>query len=129
MGQVIIDTNILLRYILRDVESQYLTAQKFLIRAKAKNLQLVVPQIVIFEIVFNLDKYYDFAKDKIVTAIKDLLSTGSLNIQDWDIFNLAIDIYENNSIDFVDCFIIAKSQISKAQVFSFDKDFKKLAKT
>lgn len=129
MEQIIIDTNILLRYILRDVESQYQVAQKFFIQAKKKNARLIVPQIVIFEIVFNLLKFYNFDKNKIVKTIKDLLSTNYLDIEDWDVFREALSIYEDNSVDFVDCFIIAKSQILGAKIFSFDKDFKKLTKT
>ena len=129
MAQIIIDTNILLRYILRDIEGQYLISKKFFTQAKLKNIQLIVPQIVIFEIVFNLNKFYDFDKEQIIKTIEDLLSTNYLNVEDWEIFNMAVGIYENNSIDFVDCFIIAKAQISGPKIFSFDKDFKKLTKT
>ena len=129
MEQIVLDTNIFLRDILRYVENQYLISKNFFTKAKSKSIHLIIPQIVIFEIVFNLDKYYGFEKSKIVKVVKDLLLTSALDVQDNDIFNVAVDIYENNSIDFVDSFIIAKAQISNAKIFSFDKDFDKLTKT
>ena len=127
MEQVILDTNVLLRFILRDVEGQYQTAKNFFIKARAQKIILIVPQIVIFEIVFNLEKYYKFSKSTIIEKIKDLLFS-SLEIEDANIFNLAINIFKDTNLEFVDSFIIAKSQIKQVPIFTFDKALKKLEK-
>lgn len=126
MKQIILDTNILLRFLLRDIEDQYLIAEKLFSKAELENITLIVPQIVIFEIVFNLDKFYKFDKKTIIEKIKELLSVGSLVIQDREVFILAISIFAQSSLDLVDCFIIANAELSQAGIFTFDKNLNKL---
>lgn len=126
MKQIILDTNILLRFLLRDIENQYQIAEKLFFKAKSENITLIVPQIVIFEIVFNLDKFYKFDKKTIIEKIKGLLSVGSLEIQDREVFILAISIFAQSSLDLVDCFIIAKAELLQADIFTFDKNLNKL---
>lgn len=128
MEQIIVDTNILLRFLLRDIEEQYQIAKKLFLKSRTKKIKLIIPQIVIFEIFFNLQKYYQLDKDFIVEKVKNLLTADFLEIQDKDIFKLAIRIFGNYNLDFVDCFLIAKAQISGAKIISFDNKLNKLSK-
>ena len=129
MKQSIVDTNALLRFLLDDVPHQVEKVKQKLNLAKLGKIELVVPQIVIFEIVFNLKKLYEFEKERVIEGVKIILSTPYLKIQDRDFFNLAVQLFQENKLSFVDCFLAAYAQDINGEIFSFDKNLNKLLKS
>ena len=125
---IIIDTNIILRFLLNDIPSQYEIAESMFLQAKKGKLNLIIPQIVIFEVAFMLEKQLKVKKKIQVEKIQTLLSANFLDIQDKTIFSSAIKLYEKFSLSLPDCFLIAKSQITGIPIFTFDKNLAKLSK-
>ncbi len=121
MDKLILDTNGFLRFLLNDISKQSEEVSKLLVKAKAKKIEIFVPQIVIFEIEFALDKYYKFSKPEIVDKLGVILVTPYLKIQDGDIFQQALELFSNKNIDFVDCFLLCDSKLKEAFLFTFDK--------
>lgn len=128
MKTFIVDTNVLLRFLLKDVPHQVKEARETLKLAKEGEIELIVPQIVIFEIVFNLTKLYKFDKTKVIEGIKVILNTQYLKIDDRRIFKTALQFFQKSNLSFVDCFLMAYSAEVKGKVFTFDKDLNKLLK-
>ena len=126
MEKVIADTNVYLRFILDDVKNQADKAERLFKKTKDKRILLNVPQIVIFEIQFSLYKYYKFTKDDTIQKMEPILSANFLNIEDREAFLESIVIYKENNISFVDSFLIAKSKLTNADLFSFDRKLSKL---
>lgn len=122
----IVDTNAILRFLLHDVPKQPEKVKNLFVRARSEKVRLVVPQIVIFEIVFALNKYYNLPKSDISSHLKSILAAEYLEIQDREVFGEAIKLLEKHSIDFVDCFLTAYARRQESEIFSFDKDLKKL---
>ena len=81
MNTVVADTNIFLRFFLRDVPSQYSKAKLLFEQAKNKKLKILVPQIVIFEVHFALIKFYGFGKSEIIDTLNLLVSTAYFHIE------------------------------------------------
>jgi len=129
MIRLIADTNIFLRFLLKDNPRQYVQARAVFARVKEKKIELIIPQIVIFEIAFALDKYYGFPKQKIIEGLQTIIAGSDTNIEDHQVFKKALDIYNQRNISFVDCFLDAYSKEHDAEIFTFDKNLKKLAKT
>lgn len=127
MESLILDTNVFLRFLLEDIPSQTKEASEILVKAKLKKLKVIISQMVIFEIFFALDKYYKYPKTEVVDKIGTLLATSYLDVEDRDIFQEALEIYKDKSIDFVDCFLLCKAKKSNATLFTFDKDLRKMA--
>ena len=50
MTRLITDTNVFLRFLLNDNTQQYKQATNIFRKAKEKKIELIVPQIIIFEI-------------------------------------------------------------------------------
>jgi predicted nucleic-acid-binding protein len=121
MREYVVDTNILLRFLLRDVEEQYQKAEKLLQDASHKKIKLFIPQIVIFEVEFALRKFYDFNKMDVIERLESLLSTGYSRVETKDIFLRSLRIYKNKNISFVDCFLKAYSELKGAKLLTFDK--------
>ena len=126
MKSIIADTNVYLRFILDDVKSQARKAEDLFQRAQKKELQIVVPQIVIFEIQFALDKYYKFKKDDVIKRLETIVPADFLNIESRSTFMRCIIIFENNNVSFVDSFLKAEAEKEGMELFSFDKKLVKL---
>ena len=59
---IFIDTNYLLRFLLKDIDSQYLEAKKLLLQAARGEKKVITSTIVFFELFWVLKSYYK--KDK-----------------------------------------------------------------
>ena len=126
MKPYVVDTNALLRFILKDVSQQYNQVEKLLMQAKIGKVRLVVLQIVVFELHFALLKYYHFGKVEIIEKLESFISSAYLDIESRAVFLEALKVYRNTSISFVDCFLAAKAKKESCTLFTFDKDLRKL---
>lgn len=126
MKQLVINTNFFLRFLLKDIPRQFVQVREILIRARKKKLEIIVPQIVIFEIEFALSKYYGLIKREVIEKLGIILSSKDLQIQNRGVFVSALKLFEKHNISFVDCFLKAYAEDINGKVFTFDKNFKKL---
>ncbi|MBI2334754.1 PIN domain-containing protein [Candidatus Daviesbacteria bacterium] len=125
MNRVVLDTNVFLRILLNDIPEQVKQAERILQQGKTGRRILIVPQAVIFEIAFALEKIYYFPKENIIDRLSSILSSGYFQIQDSDIFKDTIEIYKQKNLSLVDCFLYAFSLKNKAELFTFDKNLQK----
>lgn len=126
MTDLVIDANIFLRFLLKDISRQYLEAEKLFRRAKAGEITLIVPQIVIFEIAFALEKFYCFPKEEVIDKLKSLVDMEYFLIQDRQIFQGALKIYAVNNISLVDSFLICLASSKQAKLMTFDEKINKI---
>jgi len=126
MKSVILDTNGFLRLLLNDIPEQADQVENFIKKAKAGKLQILVPQIIIFEISFILEKYYLLEKIEIIQKLKSLITSSYFVIESRDIFSKALTLYGKNTVSFVDCFLFARANLEDSELFTFDQKLKKL---
>ena len=124
MRTIIIDTNSILRFLLDDIPEQNAEVQKLFQQAKKTNLEIIVSEIVIFEINFILEKYYRFRKEEIIEKLGIIVSSNYLNIESRELFISALKLYRKNNISLVDCFLLVKAEIEEAELFTFDDKMK-----
>lgn len=129
LKELIVDTNILLRFLLNDVPKQTEEAKLKFEQAKAGRIKLVVPQIVIFEIIFALTKIYRFEKNKVIDIVRVLINSDYLEVESRETLHAALDLFRLSKISFVDCFIVSYAKSRNAEVLTFDKDLNKLSKS
>lgn len=120
------DSNLFLRLLLNDVPSQAEEAQIFLNKAKNEKIRIKVCQIVLFEIVFVLEKVYRFTREDISKQVKIVVMMPYLEIDDKEIFIEALELYAKIMIDLVDIFLFCKARAGGGEILSFDKDYRKL---
>lgn len=126
MKRVVLDTNIFLRILLNDIAEQVNKAEKLIQEGKRSKKILIVPQAVIFEITFALEKFYHFPKENIIDKLNSILSSGYFQIQDIDIFKDAIEIYKQKNLSLIDCFLYTFALKNDAELFTFDRDLQKM---
>lgn len=123
--KLLFDTNIWIRYILKDNLLQFEQA-KFLIDANETGLvKLYSSSIIFLELSYVLKTIYHFKFEEILDVMEGIRRTRNIIIlQDTDI-NQAINYYKTYKIKFSDCLIA--SQLEKDIVLTtFDLEFKKI---
>lgn len=128
MRSIIIDTNGFLRALLNDIPEQAEKIKQLIKQAKKGQITIIVPQIVLFEIDFALEKYYKQNKQEVIEKLKSLLSASYFVIESRDIFQKALLFYSENNISFVDCFLLARAKLEEAELFTFDQELLSLYK-
>ncbi len=126
MKKIIVDTNGYLRLFLNDIPDQANKIEKLLKQAQNDKIQIILPQIIVFEIHFALEKYYHFSKEEVADILKTLLSTDYIQVESRQLFILTLNLYCTVATSFVDCFILSKTKLEKAKLITFDKKLKKI---
>lgn len=129
MKKYVLDTNAFLRLFLNDIPRQAELVENLLKKAKNAEIIIYLPQIIIFEIAYALDKYYNFPKDEVIQKLKSIIISPYLKIQNREVFKETIKTHNNQTISLSDCFILQFADYKDCELFTFDKKLKKLNKT
>jgi predicted nucleic-acid-binding protein len=100
------DTNILVRYLVRDDPAQFRAASRFIEHDCSEQEPGFVNHVVLAELVWVLERGYKYARPAIVDALGALLLTSQLLIEHADDARAALDEYHNGA-DFADSLIAA----------------------
>jgi len=125
---VFVDTNVFLRFFVKDVEHQYEKARILFEKAEAGKVKLETSELVIAEIVWVLESFYGFTRKEITNLLVILLSSRNLKIANSSRISAAVQLYASGTMDFIDAYNIAymKSRDIK-KVATYDhKHYKKI---
>ena len=118
-----IDTNVLVRLVTRDDESQYKKAQAFV----EKHRPVLVTQLSVLEPVWVLMSRYGLDKERTGQVVQALLEMRELNIQAPAILEATLKTWEKSKADFADCFILETVvDASESPLGTFDTTLGKL---
>lgn len=129
MKTFFVDANAFLRFLLNDIPKQKKEFEQLLNKAKKSEVELIVPQIIIFEINFVLKKFYNFSKEEITDKLQSIVKAPYLKVQDREILLNAIKLYSKNNLSLTDCFLYAKAREEESNIFTFDKNLQKILKS
>lgn len=121
----LIDTNVILRFLLEDHETFSPKAIDFMthIEKNLKKAEIIAPVIV--ECVYVMEKYYKIPRAEISNKLCAIMTFPGIINPDKNELIIALIEYGNSPIDIVDCMLAAFSSNDKV-IISLDKDFKKL---
>lgn len=120
---IVVDANVVLRYLLRDHEQFYKKAEALFNEAFSGKSRVLLLDSVIAEVVYVLSGLYKVKREEIAQVLMELLKGKGVNAMDKDVLLEALRIFGLKNIDFVDCLICAYG--SRFPVLSFDKKVKK----
>lgn len=123
-----IDSNIFLRTLLKDVESNFDDCLAFLKAVKKGEIRAFSSNLVLAEINWTLTRFYKFSKAKTISALNSIISLKKLKFIDDYEPPLAMKIYQLHKIKFIDAVLASNPTIFKRQIIiiSYDRDFDKL---
>jgi predicted nucleic-acid-binding protein len=105
-----VDTNVLVRYLIRDDQPQYERARHLINREVAKGEPVLVSLLVLLETEWVLRSRYEMAKADIVTAFSAMLDTADLNFEDEPSIETAVYSWKESTADLADCLIEARNR-------------------
>ncbi len=120
----VIDTNVLVRFLIGDGPSQFQLAKKWFTEAEYGQREIVIPAVVVAETVFVLQKFYKKPFGEIAEALKDLVIHNYLRVEQRSLLLAALKFYSEGK-HFVDSYLLAICQQSGYELLTFDKQLKK----
>ena len=115
--RALLDTNILVRHLTGDPPGQARRATAFL----AGDDELVLTDLVMAELVYVLESYYERPRKEVADAARALLALPSV-ASDHELLLRTIELYEADRLDFADAYVCAAAEISGiGKVASFDR--------
>jgi predicted nucleic-acid-binding protein len=100
-----IDTNVLVRYLVKDDKKQAKKATDFIRGIATSGGRCFINQIVLCELIWVLESAYGCSKDEIVDVLEKILITKQFEIQDKDTVRQALHDYARGKGDFADYLI------------------------
>lgn len=117
---IILDTNVILRYLLNDHEDLSTKACEIFDNIKTGQLRAYITRYIFAELIFVLIKFYQVPKDIVVEHMSDLLKIKNIVIDEKETVINSMDLYLANNISIVDAMLIADSRNLNYQLISFD---------
>lgn len=123
-----LDTNVLVRFLVRDDERQLAAARRFISRCVRDGEVLFVPVTVALELEWVLRSNYGLPKVDVIVQLSDLLGAQELTFESEAALELALRSYTEGNFDFSDCLHAAlAAQAGHAPLRTFDKAAAKIA--
>jgi len=123
-----LDTNVLVRYLVRDDPAQFAVARRLIHESLTQGLALFVPVTVFLELEWVLRSAFGFDKESIVHALSSLLSAQELRFESELALEVAVHSYREGHADLADALHVAlAAQAGESPLWTFDKAASKLA--
>ena len=120
---IAIDTNVLLRYLLRDDEVQAERARRVI----ACGERVLITDVVLAETVWTLSgRRYRATRADLIDLVNKLLQDANLRFEDDEVVWNALQAYRRTEVDFADALIVCKARKTVAAgdelsaVYTFD---------
>jgi predicted nucleic-acid-binding protein len=118
-----LDTNVLLRYLLRDDPAQARRAARELERDE----RFLIGSVVLCEVVWVLESCYGFSRAEIGLTLEKILSTAQFEIEDKDLAQGALGDFRGSAADFSDCLIGRRNRaVGATETVTFDNSLRGL---
>ena len=126
MKELILDTNVFIRFFIKDVPSQFEKTREIFEKIEKREIKGFVSILVVNEIIWILENFYNLKREIYLPKLLKLLLLDNIKVIEVK-KNLLIKVLQQmqkQKFDFADLYL---SQIAgEKKIFTFDKDFKKL---
>ena len=122
-----LDTNILVRYLVKDDELQFALAEKLIQAVLHAGQKLYIPITVLLKLEWVLRSNFGFGKDQIINAVSSLLASAELSFESEAAAEVALALYQLGKADFADCVHVALAHAAgEGPLWTFDRAASKL---
>lgn len=125
MKKLFLDTNVILRFFLRDNENQYQNVYNLLAKIEEGKFRPYTSSIVFLELNYVAKKIYKLSVDEVLDYMEAVKKMRGMTIIEKTDADRAINLYRKYRIKLGDCFI-ATQLPKEAILVTYDEDFKKI---
>lgn len=127
MKRAFVDANVILRFLTKDPPSMAESALKIFEEAKSGKISLLIIPITVAEVVWVLESFYGYPKEKIAETMTQFLPCEGLEVENLDLLLESLNLYFEKNLDFADA-LLAISALRKRipTIYSFDQHFNRI---
>lgn len=103
-----LDTNVLVRFLIRDDETQFERARRLIRRETNRHEPILVSLMVVLETEWVLRSRYGLSKSEIHGVLSGLLESIDLSFEDEPSLEAALFMWKDSPAEFADCLIGAR---------------------
>lgn len=126
MARLLLDTNVIVRFLTGDHPAHSPRSRHLFTRAAAGDVTLVVTDLVLAETVWVLQSFYKLDRDAIAAALKNLIESAGIEVQNKARLLSALRNFAQ-TVNFVDAYHAAIAAAESIGIASFDRDFDQFA--
>ena len=113
-----LDTNVLVRHFTGDPPELAARATRFL----AEGDELLVPDLIVAEVVYVLESFYEVGRVEVAEIIRSLVAFPAIQVIDMELVLRTVELYEIDRLDFAEAYLVASAERSGInEVISFDR--------
>lgn len=127
MASAVLDTNVILRFLLADEPSLYAQSREIMDRVESGELVAQVSDAVLAECIYVLRDFYGVPKERYAAELLTVISFRGVSRSHMPVLIGALKLYQGTNIGFVDAHILILSQRLGAKLITFDRKLAKLA--
>lgn len=118
-----LDTNVLLRHIMQDVEDQSARASRLIADIADGGVRVCISETVVFETVFTLSSFYRIPRGDVSSQVRRILGMPGIFLHNKAIVLEALRFWESQGpLSFPDCYHLAlTAALGLDEIYSFDK--------
>lgn len=125
--EVLIDANVVLRYMLKDQEVLFKEALQIMKLAQQGKIKLHLDLLTIAEMVWVLDSFYRYPRQQVADTVSAFANAEGVVVEARELVFRALSDYAAYRVDFVDAYLAARAGNNNWLVVTFDKNhFKRL---
>lgn len=122
-----LDTNIFIRFLTDDVPEKANACEKIFKRAVEKEETLFTTDLVIAEIVWVLESFYELPKKEVQDKVEKILNTPNLICPHKDLILSALVLYSEKNIDYIDAYnSLTLKEKGIEELYSYDKHYDRI---
>lgn len=120
--RVLLDTNVLVSFLIDRHGEQQERAAELLGRAADDEIEAVLHQFVIAELIYVLCKSYGTPKETVAEAVRDLLSLAGVVLRDQMPWTVVLELWPEEIGDFTDACLLAVAEAGRIdRIATFDR--------
>ncbi len=122
MKKMYIDSNVILRYITKDPPAMAEAARKIFLEAQKGKVVLKIIPLIVAEVVWVLESFYDYPKTQIAETLTQLLLCDGLEVDQSPLLTEALLLYQKKNLDFTDALLaVTALRYGPSTIYSFDQ--------
>lgn len=123
MRRILVDANVVLRFLRRDDPVQSEQAKRLMVHAKEGKYNLVLSVLTVAEVFYALRASYKLERGKAAAILTDLLCAGLFEVEEESVLLDALRRVQSANVDLGDAMLAAQALNEECYLASFDQDF------
>lgn len=122
MSKNLLDTNLIIRFLVNDNPQKVSRVEKLLVDKNNTNILL---DTIVAEIIWVLSSYYSLKKSAVIEKIRALIHVDTIDCNAI-LINKALSVWAENNISYIDAYLVAVANLGNITLFSYDDKLKSI---